>query len=65
MPRHPKFEEHRYLGDKRHFVFYDCDDDDQFAIVEDVPLEKLQSFAPDTEAEARNRGWRPARRVHV
>lgn len=61
MPRHPKFEEHRYLGDKRHFVFYDCDDDTQFARVEDVPLEKLQSFAPDTSAEARNRGWRPAR----
>jgi hypothetical protein len=61
MPRHPKFEEHRYLGDKRHFVFYDCDDEAQYAEIEQVPLEKLQSFAPDTEAEARNRGWAAAR----
>ncbi|MCE7883938.1 MAG: hypothetical protein DYH08_08790 [Actinobacteria bacterium ATB1] len=61
MPRHPKFEEHRWLGDKRRFTFYDCDDEAEFAEVEGVPLEKLQSFAPDTYEEARNRGWARAK----
>lgn len=60
MSRHPRFEEHRYLGDKRHFVFYDCDDDEQLARVAEVPLESLQSFAPDTDVEARNRGFHRA-----
>ncbi len=57
MGRHPRFEEFRYLGDKRHFIAYDCDDDDQFALVEEIPLEKIASFAPDRPSEYRNRGF--------
>jgi hypothetical protein len=61
MPRHPRFEEHRYLGDKRSFIYYDCDDPDEFAEVEKIPIEKIASFAPDIEPEARNRGFRRAK----
>ena len=57
MQRHPKFEEHRYLGDKRSFVVYDCDDDAQFAAALEIPLEKIASFGPDELPEARNRGY--------
>ena len=46
---------------------YDCDDEEQFEElrerVDDEDLSGrllLQSFAPDTLAEARNRGFRPA-----
>ena len=50
-------------------VVYDCDDDEQYvALSERVENDDLvrrllvQSFAPDTAAEARNRGFRqPAR----
>lgn len=59
MARHPRFEEHRWLGDKSSFVVYDCDDDEQFAVIEAVPLEQIASFGPDDVNEARNRGYRP------
>lgn len=47
-------------------VVYDCDDSEQFALLEaqaaDIQgLNLISTFAPDTEAEARNRGFRPAR----
>lgn len=47
-------------------VVYDCEDPDQFAQLEehaaDVDgLNLISTFAPDTEAEARNRGFRPVR----
>jgi len=45
---------------------YDCDDADDFAVLDrraeddDLMSKKLlQSFGPDTVAEARNRGFRP------
>jgi hypothetical protein len=45
-------------------IVYDCDDPDQFAIL-DAKMEasdlvdegRLQAFGPDTLAEARNRGF--------
>lgn len=58
MGRHPRFEDYRYLGDKRSFVAYDCDDDEQFACVEEIPLEQIASFGPDEPSEYRNRGFR-------
>ena len=46
---------------------FDCDDDEQFealaarvAVDELVAVNGLQAFAPDSEAEARNRGFRPS-----
>ena len=65
MTRPVRFEDFRYLGDKRKQVVYDLDSDDaqeQSRIVELVASEQFAAFAPDTLAEARNRGYRPFRR---
>ncbi len=45
-------------------LVYDCDDAEQFALLEEIAddvegLNLFSTFAPDTEAEARNRGFRP------
>lgn len=63
MERPARFQEYRYLGDKRRQVFYDLDADDPevAARVEElVASEHFTVFAPDTPAEARNRGYREA-----
>ena len=66
MARLRQFPEHRYVGTRDDMVVYDCDDDDQFTELsqrfadEDLVQRKLvQSFAPDTLPEARNRGFTP------
>jgi hypothetical protein len=62
MSRPTRFEEFRYLGDKRKQIVYDLDIDDadaQEAIAELLASERFAAFAPDTLAEARNRGYRP------
>jgi hypothetical protein len=62
MSRPTRFEEFRYLGDKRKQVVYDLDTDDagaQEAIAELVASERFAAFAPDTLEEARNRGYHP------
>ena len=48
-------------------VVYDCDDEAQFAALEErvqaeslIEKNTLSAIAPDTLAEARNRGFRPA-----
>jgi hypothetical protein len=66
MSRPTRFEEFRYLGDKRKQVVYDLDTDDadvQEAIAELLASERFAAFAPDTLAEARNRGYHPHRSV--
>lgn len=62
MSRPSKFEEFRYLGDKRTQRFYDLDDPDldEAVVAELMESEQFASFGPDTPAEARNRGYRPA-----
>ena len=47
-------------------IAHDCDDPDQFAMLESrmkagdlVGERRLQAFGPDTMAEARNRGFDP------
>ena len=47
-------------------LVYDCDDDAQFDVIQNrveseglVGQNLLQAFAPDTELEARNRGYTP------
>ncbi len=66
MARLRQFPEHRYVGTRDDMLVYDCDDAAQYAalgerLAEDELLDRnlLQSFAPDTLAEARNRGFRP------
>lgn len=72
MGRLRRFPEHRFVGTRDDMVVYDCDDDRQFALLErrveeERLLERnlLASFGPDTLAEARNRGFRPAGRKPV
>lgn len=67
--RPTRFESHRYLGDKRTQVVYDLDLVDeaglQPVIDELMASEQFAAFAPDTLAEARNRGYRPHRSIRV
>ena len=62
MSRPLKFEEFRYVGDKRSQRFYDLDAADLDPDVMDqlMASEQFTCFGPDTPAEARNRGYRPA-----
>jgi len=62
-----KFEHFRWVGDKRTQIVYDVDslDDslDKEVIDELLAAGTYTCFAPDTLAEARNRGYRPLRRT--
>ncbi len=60
MDRPGKFEEHRYVGDKRSQVVYDIDaiePADEHLITDLLAAETYLAFGPDTLAEARNRGY--------
>jgi hypothetical protein len=63
VSRPTRFEEYRYLGDKRTQVVYDLDlvDDADLGDVIDelMASEQFAAFGPDTLAEARNRGYHP------
>jgi len=71
MDRPGKFEHHQYVGDKRTQVVYDVDaieGDDEAIIEELMAAETYLCFAPDTLAEARNRGYhlfRKQRALHA
>ncbi len=60
MSRPGKFEEFRYLGDKRTQWYFDLDDPDlnPGVVNELIESEQFAAFSPDTPAEARNRGYR-------
>ena len=58
MEHNAKFEDSRYLGDKRTQLVYDLDSwDDEEIIDEIVGLGVALSFRPDELPEARNRGY--------
>ena len=66
MGRLRRFEESRFLGTRDDMRVYDCDDEGQFAALaaraeaEDMlGANLISAIAPDTLAEARNRGFRP------
>ena len=66
MTRPRRFEAHRYLGTRDDMVVYDCDDAEQASVIEArlrgeglLDRNLVQTFAPDTLPEARNRGFRP------
>lgn len=62
MERPARFEEHRYVGDKRTQVVHDVDACDDPAVIEELlRAETFTCFAPDSIPEARNRGYRPCR----
>lgn len=65
MSRLARFEAYRYIGTRDTMRFYDCDDEEQFSevstrVVEEglVGANQIQTFAPDTPIEARNRSFR-------
>jgi hypothetical protein len=61
MERPSRFEHQRYLGDKRTQVVYDLDAWEDEAVIRDLmEAETFVCFGPDSLAEARNRGYRPA-----
>jgi hypothetical protein len=60
-----RFDEHRYVGTRDDMVVYDCDDDVARATLERRMAEEgllrrnlVQTFGPDSLAEARNRGFK-------
>lgn len=58
MSRPTKFEDNRYLGDKRRQVVHDLDHLlDGCQLDELLASEQFAAFGPDTVAEARNRGY--------
>ena len=66
MGRLRRFEDNRFIGARDTMTVYDCDDDAQFtALSERMDADALserrlvQTYGPDTLAEARNRGFRP------
>ena len=63
MDRPSAFAHHRFIGDKRTQQVYDLDevgDQDAMIVVLDelMASERFLCFAPDSLAEARNRGYR-------
>ena len=65
MGRLKRFDEHRFIGTRDDMVAHDCDDEAALRALEEriaaddlLRRNLLQSFAPDSLAEARNRGFR-------
>ncbi len=60
MDRPIRFEENRWLGDKRNQRVHDLDHCDDQAIIDDlIESQQYASFGPDTFVEASNRGYKP------
>lgn len=69
MERPIRFEHTRFLGDKRTQLVYDLDEWTDAAVIDEIVAAEVGiCFGPDTEAEARNRGYTLAkpgmRRMH-
>ncbi|MFZ4515489.1 MAG: hypothetical protein ACOYN3_04185 [Acidimicrobiia bacterium] len=64
MERPKQFPHNRFVGDKRTQRVFDLDDPtvDENAVRALLEAEAFATFGPDTLTEARNRGYRPARR---
>ena len=62
MDRPSRFEHTRFLGDKRTQLVYDLNEWTDPTIIDDIVDSEVGiCFAPDTLAEARNRGYTAAR----
>ena len=58
MDRPTRFEEHRWVGDKRNQVVHDVDACTAPEVIEELlDAETYICFGPDTLPEARNRGY--------
>ena len=62
MSRPVRFEHYRYVGDKRSQIVHDLDNStDACDIDELMASEQFLAIAPESIAEAKNRGYRPCR----
>jgi hypothetical protein len=62
MERPGRFEEYRWLGDKRTQLVYDVDEAGDEELIHEIADSGFGAvFGPDTLAEARNRGYRQGR----
>jgi hypothetical protein len=62
VERPSRFEEHRFVGDKRTQLVYDLDSWDEPEVVDEfVAMGVGIGFGPDSLAEARNRGYHLAK----
>ena len=66
MGRIAKFENYRFLGNRKNMRVYDCDNQEEFAQIENLINDKdliinnlIQAFAPDNIHEAKYRGFKP------
>ena len=66
MGRIAKFENYRFLGNRKNMRVYDCDNQEEVAQIENLINDKdlitnnlIQAFAPDNIHEAKNRGFKP------
>ena len=66
MGRIAKFENYRFLGNRKNMRVYDCDNQEELAQLENLINNKdliinnlIQAFAPDNIHEAKNRGFKP------
>lgn len=63
MERPTRFEEHRWLGDKRNQVAHDVDSCDMPEVIDELlRSQRYICFGPDTIGEAGNRGYRRCQR---
>ena len=66
MARPVRFEHYRYLGDKRSRVVHDLDAVGDACELDDLlASEQFLAIAPESIAEARNRGFKPCRHCVV
>ena len=66
MGRIDKFENYRFLGNRKNMRVYDCDNPEELAQLQNLINDKdliinnlIQAFAPDNIHEAKNRGFKP------
>lgn len=66
MSRLARFEDYRFVGIRDTMLVYDCDDEEQFSMLQErvehedlLSRKMIQSFAPDTLIEAVNRSFSP------
>tara|TARA_B100000676_G_scaffold50671_1_gene49743 strand:- start:1179 stop:1382 length:204 start_codon:yes stop_codon:yes gene_type:complete len=66
LQRLDRFENSRFVGNRKNMKVYDCDNEEQFKKlttlinkVDYIKLNLIQSFSPDNIDEAKNRGFKP------
>ena len=66
MSRPVRFEHYRYVGDKRSLIVHDLDNTGEACGIDELMAsEQFLAIAPESIAEAKNRGYRPCRHCVV